>query len=258
MENNYLQPKTLNWLYIDINSYFATIEQQVDPTLRNKPVAVVPILADTACAIAASIEAKRKGIKTGTRIYEAKKLCPELICVVANHQLYVQYYQMIFKEIDKYLCVDHIFSIDEGACRLTGKQCEEENALRLAKQIKTALKQKIGDYISCSIGIAPNRYLAKIATNMQKPDGLVVIKPSDIPSKLYQLHLANLPGVGVNTLKRLTTQGITTVKQLYQLDVKLLRQIWGSIWGEKVWYLLRGVDLPIEKTKSTTISHSKY
>ena len=70
MENNYLQPTKLNWLYIDINSYFATIEQQVDPTLRNKPVAVAPVLSDTACAIAASIEAKRKGINTGTRFCE--------------------------------------------------------------------------------------------------------------------------------------------------------------------------------------------
>lgn len=94
----------LNWLYIDINSYFATIEQQVTPDLRNKPVAVVPLLSDSTCAIAASYEAKLKGITTGTRIYQAKKLCPELICIKARHDLYVDYHHRIFKEIDNY-CV---------------------------------------------------------------------------------------------------------------------------------------------------------
>lgn len=86
----------LNWLYIDINSYFATIEQQVNSALRNKPIAVVPLLSDSTCAIAASHEAKLKGITTGTRIYQAKKLCPELICIKAKHNLYVEYHHKIF------------------------------------------------------------------------------------------------------------------------------------------------------------------
>lgn len=80
----------LNWLYIDINSYFATIEQQVNPDLRNKPVAIVPLLSDSTCAIAASQEAKLKGITTGTRIYQAKKLCPELICIKGISNIYVR------------------------------------------------------------------------------------------------------------------------------------------------------------------------
>ena len=257
MENHYLRPARLNWLYIDINSYFATIEQQINPLLRDKPVVVVPLLSDTTCAIAASIEAKQKGIKTGTRIYEAKKLCPDLICIVAKHELYVDYHKKIFREIDKYLCVDHIFSIDEGACLLTGEYCEEERAIKLALQIKSAIKKNVGDYIRCSIGIASNRYLAKIATNMQKPDGLIVIGPNDIPNKLYGLKLADLPGIGRSTFNRLTLNGITNIKQLYQLDAKSLKRIWGNIWGEKIWYLLRGADLPIEIPKSSTISHSQ-
>ena len=257
MTHEYLQPTKLNWLYIDLNSYFATIEQQVDPALRNKPVVVVPVLSDATCAIAASIEAKRKGIRTGTKIYEAKKLCLDLICVIAKHELYVKYHQKIFKEVDKYLYVDHIFSIDEGACRLTGKCCDEETAIKLAKQIKAAIKKNVGEYINCSIGIAPNRYLAKIATDMQKPDGLIVIRPGDIPNKLFLLKLTDLPGVGCRTFNRLTTKGITTVKQLCQLDPKLLRKIWGNVWGEKIWYLLRGADLPVEATKSSSISHSQ-
>lgn len=94
---------TLNWLYFDLNSYFATIEQQANPELRGKPIAVVPLLADSTCAIAASAEAKLVGIKTGTKIYDAKKLCPELICVVANHALYVHYHKLIFAELNIFM-----------------------------------------------------------------------------------------------------------------------------------------------------------
>ena len=131
----------LHWLYIDINSYFATIEQQVNPDLRNRPVAIVPLLSDSTCAIAASYEAKLTDVNTGTKIYEAKKLCPELICIQARHELYIhelyiQYHHKIFNEIDRYLHVDHIFSIDEGACRLTGKYCLPEEALRVGRIIK--------------------------------------------------------------------------------------------------------------------------
>lgn len=94
----------LNWLYVDINSYFATVEQQVNPDLRNKPVAVVPMLSDSTCAIAASYEAKIKGINTGTKIYEAKKLCPELICIQSQHSLYARYFLLFYLAITYVLC----------------------------------------------------------------------------------------------------------------------------------------------------------
>ncbi|MEY4332536.1 MAG: hypothetical protein RLZZ196_1274 [Bacteroidota bacterium] len=247
----------LNWLYIDINSYFATIEQQVNPDLRNKPVAIVPLLSDSTCAIAASQEAKLKGITTGTRIYQAKKLCPELICIKARHNLYVEYHHKIFNEVDRYLHVDHIFSIDEGACRLTGKYCLEEEAVSIAKIIKKAIRDNVGDYITSSIGIAPNRYLAKIASNMQKPDGLSVINPSELPNKLYSLNLKSLPGIGSKTEERLIKNGITSIKQLCFLDRARLKALWGNVWGEKVWSLIRGADLPLEETRNSTIGHSK-
>ena len=247
----------LNWLYIDINSYFATIEQQVNPDLRNKPVAIVPLLSDSTCAIAASQEAKLKGITTGTRIYQAKKLCPELICIKARHNLYVEYHHKIFNKVDRYLHVDHIFSIDEGACRLTGKYCLEEEAVSIAKIIKKAIRDNVGDYITSSIGIAPNRYLAKIASNMQKPDGLSVINPSELPNKLYSLNLKSLPGIGSKTEQRLIKNGITSIKQLCFLDRARLKALWGNVWGEKVWSLIRGADLPLEETRNSTIGHSK-
>ena len=247
----------LNWLYLDINSYFATVEQQVNPELRYKPIAVVPLLSDSTSAIAASQEAKLKGIKTGTRIYEAKKLCPELICIQARHELYVEYHNKIFQEVDRHLQVDHIFSIDEGACRLTGKYCSQEEAISIAKIIKEAIKTNVGDYITCSIGVASNRYLAKIASNMQKPDGLVVIAPEDLPQKLYDLSLRDLPGIGSRTYEKILGKGISTIEELCRFDAKRLKAVWGSVWGEKVWYLMRGADLPLEATQKSTIGHSQ-
>lgn len=247
----------LNWLYFDINSYFATIEQQVTPELRNKPIVVVPLISDSTCAIAVSHEAKLKGIKTGTKIYEARKLCPELICVPARHELYVSYHKQILKEIDKYIYLDHVFSIDEGAGRLTGEQCNESFAIAIAHKIKEGIKNNVGDYIRCSIGIAPNRFLAKIATGMQKPDGLIVIRPEDIPQKLFALKLRSIPGIGPKVFERLNSFGIDSVEKLYQQDFRALKVAWGSIMGEKCWHLLRGADLALEETTKTTIGHSK-
>ena len=126
---------TLHWLYLDLNSYFASVEQQINTQLRDKPVAIVPILTDATCAIAASYEAKAYGIKTGTMIYEAKRLCPKLICVKANHEQYVDYHHKILAEIEKYIPIEIVASIDEVACKLIGKQCQEDEARKLAKRI---------------------------------------------------------------------------------------------------------------------------
>jgi DNA polymerase-4 len=251
------QIQGLNWLYFDLNSYFATIEQQVDPLLRGKPVVVVPLLSNSTCAIAASYEAKLKGIKTGTKIYEAKKLCPELICIKGRHKLYVEYHKRIFAEINKLLFVDAVCSIDEGAGRLTGKYQQEEEAIQLAQNIKLAIKQNVGDYITCSIGIAPTKYLAKIAAEMKKPDGLTVITAEDIPSKLLKLSLRDIPGVGYRVLKRLHSAGIDTVEKLYGCSSGHLQTIWGSIYGKKCWYLLRGYQLAENVVKNQVIGHSR-
>lgn len=250
------QMQGLNWLYFDLNSYFATIEQQVDPSLRGKPVAVVPLLSDSTCAIAASYEAKLTGIKTGTKIYEAKKLCPNLICVKGRHKLYVEYHKRIFAEINKLLFVD-VCSIDEGAGKLTGKYQQEEKAIRRAQNIKLAIKQNVGDYITCSIGIAPTKYLAKIAAEMKKPDGLSVITPEYIPSKLLKLSLRDIPGVGYRVLKRLHSAGIDTVEKLYGCSSGHLQTIWGNVYGKKCWYLLRGYQVVENVVKNQVIGHSR-
>ncbi len=247
----------LRWLFIDLNSYFASVEQQENPALRGKPVAVVPAWTDATCAIAASYEAKAFGIRTGTKIYEAKKLCPDLVCVLARHDLYVAYHHRIFDEVENHLHVSKICSIDEAACLLLGKERERENACALAARIKRGMEAAIGPAISCSIGIAPNAFLAKIASDLQKPDGLSVLEPGHYRDRLFALRLTDLPGINVRMEERLRRAGITSVEAFWHLSPKHARLIWGGIGGERFWYRLRGYEVPDYPTRKRVIGHSR-
>jgi DNA polymerase-4 len=120
--NNYpISALSLRWLYVDFNSYFASVEQQLRPELRGQPIAVVPVETDSTCAIAASYEAKAFGVKTGTPIYEAKRLCPGLTCVLARHERYVEFHHRLIEEIERHIPVTAVCSIDEVASRLMDK-----------------------------------------------------------------------------------------------------------------------------------------
>ena len=249
-------PDGLRWLYVDFNSYFASVEQQLQPRLRGKPIAIIAVETDSTCAIACSYEAKAFGIKTGTPIYEAKKMCPNLICVLANHENYVEFHQRILEEIDNHIPVTAVCSIDEMACRLMKNEMAPERAKAIAMSIKAGIKKNIGEHVRCSIGIAPSKYLAKVATDMQKPDGLTVLMPQDLPERLYELKLRDLVGVGHNIEQRINRAGIHDMRALMKLQPKHMRAIWGSIWGEKMWYYLRGFDLPDEETHRSTVGHS--
>lgn len=246
----------LRWLYIDFNSYFASVEQQLRPELRGKPVAVVAVETDFTSAIAASYEAKALGIKTGTPIHEAKRICPDIQCVLARHEHYVDFHNRIQDEVEKHIPITVVASIDEVGCRLMDNEMDEAYAVALAHRIKEGLRQHIGEYVKCSIGIAPNRYLAKIATDMQKPDGLTVLRAVDLPEKLFTLHVRDFPGVGRKMEQRLLRYGISTVRDLWEKDAKTLRRVWGSVWGERMWYYLRGVELDERETERGSVSHS--
>jgi DNA polymerase-4 len=248
--------KLLRWLYIDFNSYFASVEQELNPNLRGKPIAIVPVETDATCAIAASYEAKAFGITTGTPIYEAKRMCKELVCVLAHHEKYVDYHHRILKEVGNHIPVTAVCSIDEVACWLMDNETSVERSTEIARAIKYGLAKNVGEHVRCSIGIAPNRYLAKVATDLQKPDGLTVIEPDEIPEKLYGLQLRDLPGIGRNMEKRIRMHGIGDIRTLMTLSPERMRKVWGSLWGEKMWYLLRGADLPDEETTRSTIGHS--
>jgi DNA polymerase-4 len=256
-ENLPQNPPALRWLYVDFNSYFASVEQQLDPRLRGRPVIVVPVQSDATCAIAASYEAKAYGIKTNTPVYEARRLCPDIIAVVGQHAKYVAFHNRILTEIDRHIPVTKACSIDEMACRLMRNEAGVTAATEIARRIKIGLRDNIGAYIKCSIGIAPSKYLAKVATDMQKPDGLTILLPEELPHRLLSLKLRDLPGVGPRMELRLNRAGIYTMAQLLTLQAKHMRAIWGNVWGEKLWLNLRGYDVPEEETGDRkTIGHS--
>ncbi len=246
----------LRYLFLDLNSYFASVEQQLCPSLRGKPVAVVPTETDATCAIAASYEAKAYGVKTGTMIYDAKRLCPELICVVADHRRYVEYHHRVLEEVDRHLPVYSVDSIDELSCKLLGRECEEEEALAIARRIKAGLAKNVGECIRASVGLSTNRYLAKVATDLQKPDGLVVLRPEELPARLHGLTLDTLPGIGRNMYRRLLRAGVGDMEALWSLNAAQMRAIWGGVQGERFWYKLRGHELAPFETQRRSIGHS--
>lgn len=246
----------LGFLFIDLNSYFASCEQQLNACLRGKPVAVVPVDSDFTCAIAASYEAKAYGIKTGTLIYEAKQRCPGLICVPAQHKVYVEFHEKIIKAVEQVLPIDKIHSIDEFSCRLLENEQDPNYAITLAKLIKQSIADHVGPELRCSIGLAPNRFLAKVATEIEKPDGLVALLPHDMPGRLFDLQIRDLPGVGYNMQRRLMQAGVNSMRQLWQCSADELRRVWGGVVGEQFWYMLHGEELPPSVTHRRSIGHS--
>ena len=235
-----LHPDRFSFLHIDLNSFFASVEQQLHPEYRGKPLAVVPTMADTTCCIAASYEAKAFKVKTGTQVGEAKKLCPGIILIEGSHTEYAKYSHAITEAVDLACPVSHNPSIDEMVCQLIGREQEPPRARKIALEIKESIYKNVGVALRCSIGMAPNRYLAKIASDMQKPDGLIGLLPSQLPRAIAHLELRDLPGVGARTEARLNKKGITTMEQLLALDRNGMRKLFDSVWGDRMYHWLRG------------------
>jgi DNA polymerase IV len=231
------------WLFLDLNAFFASCEQQEAPALRGKPVIVVQTLTDSAVAIAASYAAKGFGIKTGTVVREARRLCPNVIAVQANHRLYTDYHERILEAVDTCLPVEKVMSIDEMACRLMGTERQVDQARALALKVKRALFDQVGECLTCSIGIAPNVFLGKVGSDLQKPDGLVVITHDDLPDILLGLELQEIYGIGERMEQRLHRAGIFTVAELWQASPMRLRRVWGGINGLLFHQMLHGVDI---------------
>ena len=246
----------LRSLFIDFNAYFASVEQQDRPELRGRPIAVSPVMSANACCIAASYEAKRHGVKTGTLLREARLLCPDIRFVPARPALYVTYHHRLLALIHECIPTAYIGSIDEMACELIGRERKRPRAEAIAHAIKGKLAENV-PAITASIGIAPNHFLAKTATDMQKPDGLVVLEADDLPHALHRLQLRELCGIGRAMEKRLERNGITTVAQLCSASSLVLRKAWGGIEGEHLYRKLRGEWLPHSPTNGRgSISHS--
>jgi DNA polymerase-4 len=247
-----LQSDRFGFLHIDLNSFFASVEQQLHPEYRGRPVAVVPTQADTTVCIAASYEAKALGIKTGTQVGEAKRICPEIVLVQGDHAVYADYSHRIAEAVERCCPVAHTPSIDEVVCQLMGREQEPARARRIALDIKQSIYKHAGEALRCSIGMAPNRYLAKIASDMQKPDGLIGLLPSQMPRAIAHLELRDLPGVGARTEARLNAKGIHTMEQLLALDRAGMHALWDSVWGDRLYHWLRGAETGDDGAAVTT------
>ncbi len=247
----------LNWLFVDLNSYFASVEQEVRPELRGRPVGVVPMMADTTVCIAASYEAKAFGVRTGTIAADAKRMCPEIVLVEGRHEIYTEYHHRVVEAVESCVPVTAVCSIDEMACRLMGREQPLLNAIDLGLRVKKTIRDRVGETLRSSVGLATNRYLAKVASDMEKPDGLVALPLDILPEALHQLTLRDLPGIGARTEKHLNEKGIHTMDDLLKLDREQAGEIWGSVWGERLFYWLRGEDFEMGETEhQKSISHS--
>lgn len=247
---------TLRSLLVDFNSYFASVEQQVEPRLRGRPVGVVPMIADTTVCIAASVEAKTFGVKTGTKVGDAKKLCPGIELVLARHALYIDFHHRAVAAVDTVVPVREVLSIDEMDCELTGRWREPDRALAIARKVKETLRGAIGECLRTSIGIGPNTFIAKTASDMMKPDGLVMIQRHELPQRLFGLQLRDLSGIGKQMEKRLARHGIRTVEDLCSRTREELRAVWGGVGGEVMYDRLRGEAVAHRDGDTHSISHS--
>lgn len=247
---------SLHTLYVDLNSFFASVEQQLRPELRGRPVGVLPVMADTTCCIAASIQAKRYGIRTGTPVWQARKLCRDIVFVQARPATYVEIHHRIVAAVESCTPVGEVLSIDEMACELMGREREEAQAVALGRRIKQAIYDQVGEVLHSSVGIGPNRFLAKTASNMQKPDGLVVIRREDLPQRLYGLKLGDLNGIGRAMEARLNRFGIHSVEQLCAASKDTLCRAWNGIAGERYYARLRGEVVATVPSRRSSLGHS--
>jgi DNA polymerase IV len=247
----------LRWLFVDLNAFFASVEQQMNPDWRGRPVIVRPAESEYTGAIAASYESKAWGIHTGMRVSEARKLCPGLIVAEARPDLYVVVHNRIMEEIGRHVPVSKIGSIDECSCELIGPERREANAVALARRIQAGILNNVGDCLRSSIGLAPSRFLAKTACGMQKPAGLTVLRAHELPGPLLDLPLSKYPGIGSRMRTRLATAGVTDTAGLWAMSAKQARAVWNSIEGERIWRGLHGLDSePTPVRPPASISHS--
>lgn len=248
--------RPLRCLFLDLNAYFASVEQQEDPALRGRPVAVGAVNADSGTIIAASYEAKRFGVKTGTKVGEAKALCPDIVLIGGNHRKYSEYHDRVLSAVEDVLPVDKVCSIDEMSFRLIGRERDPETAVGLARKLKETVKERVGECMRCSIGIAPNAFVAKLGTELQKPDGLVVLQGHELPDRLEALGLLDFTGINRRMLVRLKSAGVFSSHDLCHADPATLHRAFGSVIGDRWWYLLRGFELTEDETERRTLGHS--
>ena len=250
------KPQTVERLYLDFDGFFASVMQQAYPGLRGKPVGIVPFAGtNRTVVIACSKQAKAAGCKNVMKVAHALEKCPELILVPQEPDLYRRAHNSLISEISAVVPIDAIKSIDEITCTLDSNQRNDPE--KLGHQIQERLAQFIGPHITCSIGFAANRQLAKIAGKQNKPNGITVWHPDIMPSPLYPIAFDDIPGIGSRMQKRLYRLGITTMQSLLATAPKQMRKIWNNVTGERLWYALHGYDIQAPESTRGMFGHGR-
>jgi DNA polymerase IV len=232
-------------MHVDLNSCFATIEQQANPLLRGKPLVVAAYNSPNGCVVAPSIEAKQYGIKTGMTVRDAKLLYPDVIVRTPDPAKYRAVHLQFRKIFQDYSPDVTPKSIDEAVIDFTDTSALFNRTLPdIGREIKRRFREEIGEWMQCSIGIGTNRFLAKLAASLEKPDGLTVIDHTSV-LKVYQaVSLLDLNGINTRYQARLNASGIFTPMEFYEESLDTLKkQVFQSILGY-YWYLrLRGYEI---------------
>jgi len=252
------KPETIEKLYLDFDGFFASVMQQAFPNLRGRPVGIIPFetsAANSTVVIACSKEAKAAGCKNVMRVPEARAACPDLVLVTQRPDLFRRAHNALLNEIACEIPIETVKSIDELACKLDRATIAAPSAL--AQRIKNRIRHNIGEYITCSIRFAANRLLAKIACKVDKPNGVTIWNPVDMPTPLFALPLEDIPGVGKRMEERLGRARITTIADLWKSQPKHLRALWGNVNGERMWYALHGYDIQAMPTSRGMFGHGR-
>ena len=227
--------------HIDMDSYFASVEQQARPWLRGKPIVVSGRPDIHSVVAAASKEAKRYGIKAGMSTWEAKKLCPEVIFVPGDPDKYESVTRRFLGILISYTPMVEVYSIDEVFLDATDILPRYPDPLALALEIKRKFREELGEWITCTIGIAPNKLLAKLATEEAKPNGIKWIRPEDVPEVLRNTPVEAVCGIGPRIAKRLSYMGVWTLADLGKIPEAYLKRVFG-VYGTVLHLWGMGVD----------------
>ena len=244
-------------LHIDMDAFFAQVEQVTNPRLRGRPIAVVGSKKRTV-VVTSSYEARKFGVKTGMTMGEVVKKCPDIIFVPGNNRKYIDTSVRIIEILRDFSPYVEVYSIDEAFVDLTGSLKLFGGAKAIAQKIKGRIKDEMG--LTSSVGIAPNKLIAKLASDLEKPDGLVLIRGEDVPGLLKDLPIEEICGIGRRTGKKLNSLGIETMGELAAYPVGVLKKKFGII-GERLHYMALGIDespvVPLgEEDEASSIGHS--
>ncbi|MFZ5424802.1 MAG: DNA polymerase IV [Patescibacteria group bacterium] len=229
-------------LHIDYDSFFASVEQQANPFLRNKPIGITGSSLSRAIICAASKEAKVFGVKTGMPLFKAKELCPNILPVKGDGTKYTYIQKESLKIFNEYTDLIEPFSIDEAFLDITHILKNFESSKAIALDIKNKVKKKFGPYITCSIGIAPNKLIAKLVSDMEKPNGIVEVTQENLLSILEKASLRDFCGIGRQIEYRLNNLGVYSVCDLQNIDIETLYKAFGNVESAFLKNLSYGVD----------------